>query len=290
MEKMKVNRLAALVCAALTSYTTRAGLMSGAITLEADNLDGIPEFQRGWYVQDPASKKFKIDPAKVEVEDVTGLRNTVTTLRTETQKAKDAQAEAVRKALEPFQGIDPVKTKAMLAAFASEEEKKLISQGEEGINKVIQGRMQKAREEMETQITQANEKADGAFEVIGHLQGLVIDNFVRAAATEAGVHPGAIDDVLLRARQIFSLNDDMTGAVQYEEDGETVVMGKDGKSPFGPGEWILRMKEKAPHWFPSQGSGGGAQGNKGNKGGGQDLSGLSPQERMTKIREQQGAR
>ncbi len=283
----QVNRPTRLkrIAAWLKFHLSIKGLQPGALIPEADTLDAIPEFQRGWYAQDPATKKFKVDFSKVDIEDVSGLKNTVNTLRTEAQKAKDAAEARVKEALKPFEGIDPVRTKAMLAAFASEEEKKLISQGEEGINKVIQSRMSKAREEMEVQITQANEKAEGAMEVINHLQTLVIDNFVRAAATEAGVHPGAIDDVLLRARQIFALNDDMNGAVQYEDDGETIVMGKDGKTPFTPMEWVLKMKEKAPHWFPASGSGGGAAGNKGGKPGGKDLSGLSPTERMTAARE-----
>jgi len=38
------------------------------------------------------------------------------------------------------------------------------------------------------------------------------------------------------------------------------VLGKDGKTPFSPAEWIESMTEIAPHWFPASSSGGGASG------------------------------
>src|SRR3972149_11838102 len=110
----------------------------------------------------------------------------------------------------------------------------------------------------------------------------VLDNSVRAAPIAVGLHAPAVDDVLLRARAIFSLSDEGE-AVQFDEDGETIVLGKDGKTPFSPREWLESMKQKAPHWFPAGGSGGGSMVNK-VASGGRDLSGLSPQQRMTMAR------
>jgi hypothetical protein len=52
-------------------------------------------------------------------------------------------------------------------------------------------------------------------------------------------------------------------AVQIGDDGQP-VLGKDGKTPFNPAEWLDSMKEAAPHWFPAGASGSGSgSGNRG---------------------------
>jgi hypothetical protein len=63
---------------------------------------------------------------------------------------------------------------------------------------------------------------------------------------------------------MFTL-DENGNAVQRDADGN-VVIGKDGKTPFSPSEWLESMRESAPHWFPAGASGSGS--NNGSKGGG----------------------
>lgn len=267
-------------------FLRRCGLVLGAVAPEVDDVATLPEYQRAWYTQDPTTKKFKVDLTKVDVEDVTGLRNANVTLRNENKTAKEAQEAAVREAMKKYEGIDPDKARAMLAAFHSEEEKRLIAQGPEGINKVVQARMENARLEYERQCSAANKERDEAYAERDQHRDRVVDNHVRAAAAEAGIVPSAIEDVLLRGRQIFKL-DSKANPVQYDEDGKTVILGKDSKTPFSPKEWLEGMKVKAPHWFPASGSGGGAGG--GGKGKTQaDLSKLSPTERINHARAQQG--
>lgn len=266
----------------MTTYLYHAGLITGALALEVDKLDTVPEFQRGWYAQDPTTQKFKLDPDKVEVEDVTGLKNTTAALRREIAEAKAAHERALREELKKYEGIDPEETRKLLSQFASEEEKRLIQMGH--IDQVIAKRMEKQREELERQTSDATKERDGALEVATTFMERVLDNHVREACAKAGVHTGAVEDALLRARGIFSLNDDGE-AVQFEEDGETVVLAKDGKTPYSPAEWIEEMREKAPHWFPADGTGGGATGSR-TKGGKVDLSHLSPTERLTAARQQ----
>lgn len=266
----------------LCVYLQLAGLHVGAIAGEVDDVNSLPEFQRGWYAQDPTTKKFRVDLAKVDVEDVGGLKATVTATRREAEEAKAASAAAVKKALEPYAGLDPVRAKAIMDQFASEEERRLIATGPEGMKKVVEARMEKEREEMHRQLEEAAGGRDGALEVASVFMEKVLDGAVSSVAAAAGVYPSAIEDVLLRARSIFSVDD--TGApVQFGEDGETVIMGKDGKTPYSPKEWMEEMKVKCPHWFPNGNGGGGAHGNRG-KGSGADLSGLSPVERMTRAR------
>jgi len=96
-------------------------------------------------------------------------------------------------------------------------------------------------------------------------QGRVLDDAIRSAAAKAGLHQHAIDDALFRGRAMFTL-DDNGQAVQLDSEGSPVI-GKDGKTPFNPNEWLESMREQAPHWFPAGASGSGS-GN-GSKGGGQ---------------------
>jgi hypothetical protein len=266
------------------SWIERCGLSLGAIAPEVDKLEAVPEFMRAWYAEDPATKKFKLDHSKVDVEDVTGLKKVAENERRNSEDKIKKVREEYETQLKQFDGIDPVKTRELLSQFASEEERKMIQAGH--IDKVMEARTQKMREELMSQAQTAGEERDGALEVASTLMEHAIDNKVRAAATNAGMFPGAIEDALLRARQIFSLNDELK-AVQFEEDGETVVLNKEGKAPFSVEDWIEERRADCPHWFPAGGSGGDAKGDKRTVRGAPDFSGLSPTDRLTKARELQ---
>lgn len=91
----------------------------------------------------------------------------------------------------------------------------------------------------------------------------MIDNAVRDAAAKSGVRAGAVDDVLLRARQVFKVQDGK--AVAF--DGDKQLFGSTG-DPLTVAEYINgKLVEAAPHLFePSQG--GGAKKADGNSSGG----------------------
>lgn len=266
----------------LALYLHNVGLIAGAILPEVDKLDAVPEFQRGWYAQDAATGKYKLDYTKVDVEDVTGLKRTVEATREEARRAKAEREEAVRKALEPYQGIDPEKTRALLSKFENEEEAALIAAGK--VDEVINRRMAKRDQEIQRQVEEANESAAGALEVAATFMERALDNEVRSAAIKAGLHPSAVEDALFRARAIFDV-DDEGNVVQFDEDGETPVLGKDGKTPYSVNEWLETMRKEAPHWFPSGQSGGGAGGDRGSRPGA-DMSGMTPTQRLTAARQQ----
>jgi len=170
----------------------------------------------------------------------------------------------LKEQMKQYDGIDPVKTKEMLARLENDAEAKLIADGK--INEVIEARTEKLRAELGRQVKEAQEVAAAEAKRATAYEGRVLDDALRAAATTAGLHPHAIEDALFRGRAMFKLNQDGQ-AVQLGDDGQP-VLGKDGKSPFSPSEWLDSMKEKAPHWFPAgnAGSGGGAGGLKGQQG------------------------
>lgn len=251
----------------LTRYMAATGVMAFAIApeLDAPSLEKLPESQRGWYTEKDG--KFVVDLAKVEIEDTGGLKTALAKERQAAKEAKEAAKVAVQEAMKAFDGIDPVKTRALLAKFDNEEEAALIASGK--VDEVIAKRMAKRDAELQRQLDAAKGETESARKVADTFKGRVLDNHIRAAAAKAGLHPFAVDDALLRARSLFSL-DDKGDAVQLGTDGAP-VLGKDGKTAFTPAEWLEAMKESAPHWFPAQGSGGGANGSGGAGSGGKTI-------------------
>jgi hypothetical protein len=234
----------------------QVSLILGAIALvvEKAQIETVPEGQRAWYVEKDG--KFHLDPAKVEIEDVTGLKSALT-------KERDAaaKAEKARKKLEDdYRDIDPVKVREMLANLETDEEGKLIKAGK--LEEVVSKRTEKLRKDLEAKVIAAGEREKAAIERSKKFSQRVLDNHIRQAAVKSGLHAHAVDDALFRARSMFSLTDDGE-AVQLDSEGK-VVMGKDAKTPFSPAEWLEGMKETAPHWFPAGSSGGGSRGDGGN--------------------------
>lgn len=162
--------------------------------------------------------------------------------------------------LKQFDGIDPNAVRDILKRFADDEEAGLIKAGK--IDEVLNKRTERMKADYEKKLTDAMKAAEQASKRAQAFQGRVLDDSIRAAAAKAGLHQHAIDDALFRARSMFAL-DENGQAVQLGDDGKP-VLGKDGKSPFTPLEWLEGMKDKAPHWFPAAASGSGA----GNGGGG----------------------
>ena len=247
--KTKLNNL-------ITRYMSMMGLTLYAIPLEVDATAhaALPEATRSLYVASNDGK-FKLDVAGLE--DTAGLKTALQKERDAVKEAKAATKKQLEDALAPFAGIDPVKTKELFAKFENADEAALIAAGK--IDEVLSKRMEKHNAAQQKILDGLTKERDGALEVASTFMERVLDNHIRASAAKAGVHAGAIDDALLRARSLFSLDDD-GNAVQFDEDGENVVLGKDGKTPFNPDEWMEGMKEAAPHWFPAGASGGGAGG------------------------------
>ena len=246
-------------------WLRRVGLVQGAIAPIVDKLDAVPEAQRAWY--DPGTEanagKFILNHSKVEFEDTGAIKSALQKERDAVKAEKAARKAEREELLKTYEGIDPVKTRALLAKFDGEDEAALIAAGK--IDEVITRRMDKHTKAQQKLIDEAKERESGALEVASTFMERVLDNHIRAAAAKAGLHASAVDDALLRARSIFSLNDD--GEAVQLDDSEEVVLGKDGKTPFSPAEWLEAMKETAPHWFPAGASGGGAGGDGKNRGG-----------------------
>lgn len=179
--------------------------------------------------------------------------------RTKLDEFRNNNIELMKK-LEAFKDLDPAKVQEMLENERKIAEKKLIDAGD--IEGLVASRIAAMKQDYEGRlgtITKSYETANR------QLETLLIDNEVRAHAIKVGVAPTAVDDVLLRAKTVFSVADG--NPVAKNAKGE-VIYSKDGQTVLSVGEWIGGLKEQAPHLFQSS-NGSGASGNRGTTGQGQ---------------------
>jgi hypothetical protein len=151
-----------------------------------------------------------------------------------------------------FEGLDIDAVKGLLVKVGQDEETKLIAEGK--LDEVISKRTERLRTDSEKQIKAANERADKAEAFAAKYSDKVLADSIRAAAIKAGALPEAAEDIILRARGTFKLNED--GEAIATDRGGEVVYGKDGKTPLSPLEWAESLRETATHLWPrAQGAG-----------------------------------
>jgi len=94
-------------------------------------------------------------------------------------------------------------------------------------------------------IDEVQKERDGA---VSSFRTKVLETEVLSACAEAGVVDSAFDDVKAAAGRLFK-NDPEHGLCIRDKDN-SVVYGKDGKTPLTPLEWLGMQKEGKRHWWP----------------------------------------
>lgn len=166
---------------------------------------------------------------------------------------RDKNIELMKEA-EKYKDLNPQKYQELMELQRQRQEKELIDKGE--VDQVIQGRVKQMKTEYDAALATRDQSLNM---MTRQLESLLIDNTVRTAATKTGVRPEAVDDVLLRAKTVFTIKDGKVAALN--EKGE-VVYGKDGTTPLGIEEWSSGLKTVAPHLYLGS-TGGGAPGSQG---------------------------
>lgn len=156
--------------------------------------------------------------------------------------------------LSTYDGIDVEQYREYKDRIDKDEDAALLAAGkkDEVINKHTE-RMRAAHDAKLVEKDQAIEQANARAK---KFERAVLDNQIRQACTD--MHKSAVDDALLYASQFFQL-DAEGNAVKLDAQGRPEI-GKDGKTPLSPAEWIESLKETKPHWFPASSSGSGSGG------------------------------
>ncbi|MEQ4621209.1 hypothetical protein ABN056_08275 [Providencia vermicola] len=203
------------------------------------------------------SEEVKIDLNNPEIqaaiksavdEQVVGLKTKRDELLGANKELK-SELEALKGQLE---GVDLKAVKDLLSKANMDEESKLIAEGK--LDEVIQKRTERLRADYDKQLTTEKERADKAEDYANKFRQSVVRSHIMQAAVESGVLKEATGDIAFLAQSQFTL-DDNGNAVALDEKGE-VIIGKDGKTPLTPKEWVETIRESKPYFWPvAQGSG-----------------------------------
>lgn len=217
-------------------------------------LEDVPENVRSLYKQD--GQQFVLD-----AEDI------VPKTRLDEFRTNNIQ---LQQQLDKLKDVDPVKYAELIKLQQDVEEGRLIKEGK--LEEVVNLRVTNMKRELEGQLTTSQTALQQANT---QLAILMIDNAVRQEAVKNGALPTALDDVVLRARTVYSM--DKGQAVPKDDKGQ-IIYGKDGTTPMPMADWLVGLKKSAPHLFAgSQGSGAGGGRN---APGGTDMSKLTPSQKI----------
>jgi hypothetical protein len=185
------------------------------------------------------------------VEDVAGLKKVLEEVKSERARLREINASMREK----YGDIDPDKAREAMTEFQKLQDKKLLDEGK--VEELINQRIERMRLEHENQIKARDRKIaemDASSKSLSSkLSEVLIDSSLTAAATKARVRATALEDVLLRGRQVWRLDGDTPKPMKG--DG-TVIIGNDGKNPLSVEEWLGSLQQSAPHLFEaSTGSG-----------------------------------
>lgn len=223
----------------------------------------MPDFT---FIED-ADLREKVENAhKLEVDELTvNLTNASKTAVDEAVsglKTKNAEVlnekKTLQESLKKFEGIDVEQVKIASDFYKKNKDAEFLKDGT--VEELIEKKTSTLTSDFEAQIGELNGKLATATEHGATYQSLfeskVIDDGLRAEAIKQGVQPAAIEDVILRGRGIFSLDDQK----QIEaRDGEGKLAVTEDKKVLNPKNWIEGLKETSPHYWPGS-TGAGAEG------------------------------
>lgn len=214
-----------------------------------DNEGDIPEgFAKLYTQQDGKWVLTGVNGMKTQVD--------VDTVKEALRKERENHAETKGK-LKSWGDLDAEETHKTLDRIKELEAAAGDKLDEEGINKIVEGRIDQATGPLKRQIESLTAERDEATATATKLEGRIerrdMREQIREAALEAKVHQSAIPDIELVAMNMMEFNDERK--LITKADG-TLTPGLDLKGFF------KEMGNSRSHWWPES-EGGGAGGGKG---------------------------
>jgi hypothetical protein len=247
--------------------------------LNYDTLDAVPEGLKEFAKTDDASGKVTVNVvANVKLDE---FRD-----RNIEMARKLEQLEPAMERYKNLVGENPDEFQTELLALR--DTNKRVKDGElktnDEIEQAIQDRIKAIRDGYEdnakalrTEATTFKQRSDAlALEldrtkIAGEVTSAVI-------SPDSGVRPEALPDVLTRAYSLFKVEDGRL----IPKQGEATIFGANGADPMTPAEWLVKLRDQAPHYFKGN-NGGGAAGGKDEKLGGftsAQIAQMSPQQKL----------
>lgn len=230
-----------------------------ALELEesVDTLEGVDESLHSLYVEEGGKFIFKIP----EKQDTSMLE---LTLKKERDIAKEAKSR-LKEVEDKYKDVDlevvaelRKKAEILEAERVKVEEQKLLD--DNNADQVWANRTEKLNSEWQKKVDIETAKTAKEHEINTILKRRALQGEISLGIGDT-FHEYGKRDAIRVASELFTL-DDKGRAVMMEQgvDGSmTIVIGKDGKSPFSPKEWALSddVRAQNPHWFNATGGGSG---------------------------------
>lgn len=156
-----------------------------------------------------------------------------------------------------FEGLDIGAVKGLLQKAGQDEETKLLAEGK--IDEVFGKRTERLKAEHQKLFDAEKSRADKAEAYANKFKQSVVRGQIAQAFSAAQGLSEATDDITALALSQFSL-DENGNAVAIDANGD-VIIGKDGKTPLTPKEWVESIRESKPYFFPKPNGAGGQGGN-----------------------------
>lgn len=208
------------------------------LTLFADSLEGIPESLHSFYEEQPDGYKLKVKNVVPSAK--------LDEFRTNNRKL-NAELEDLRKQMSYF---DKDEYDRLKDQYSKDKTKGSIP--ETDVEQALSKRTAEMKAEFEKQLSEMTKNYETTSK---KLSTVLIDNQVQASAAKHNVRQTAFEDVLLRAKNTFSLQDGQ--AVAKDEKGE-ILYNAEGE-PLTIDQWINKLQKTAIHLF-EESTGAGARG------------------------------
>lgn len=227
-------------------------------TITKDAYEKLPDVLKSEYKKSDTGDDFVLDT------DDTDYKSKLDEFRTNNRTLHN-RVEEMNSRLEKLKDIDPEKYQRALKALDEmdkTEEGKLIKEGK--IDEVIKRRLETVKVEIEAQV----KAKDKAIEKLtqerdsyrNELAGLRIEQITSGSIAKVGrVRQGALEDVMFRARAVWSL--DENGKLVAKKPDGSLIYGPSA-DPLTPDEWAQGLVKSAPHLFEPAGGGGAGGGAK----------------------------
>lgn len=222
------------------------------------------------FIEDEELRTKAEDAHKIDVDELTvNLTNSAKTQveeAVEGLKTKNAEIldekKALSNTLKKFDGFDVEVAKTATEFYEAHKDAEFLKDGT--VEELIEKKTSQLNSDHEVQVNELTGKLVAATEHGATYQSLfeskVIDDGLRAEAVKQGVRAEAVDDIILRGRGVFSL-DEKKQIEARDSEGKLAVT--EDKKVLNVKNWITALKETSPHYWPeSRGAGahGGAGG------------------------------
>jgi len=236
------------------------------LKFQYNDLESIPEGLETYYTQsEDGTYKLKVEGA-VDKARLDEFRANNKKLMADLENAKSKYEDTASKlsALnteisEKYGNVDVEEYNKMLAKQKALKEQKLIEAGKH--EELLKLREDELRNEFSSimskqkQTLSDTEKSykQSISKLEQKLSTLLIDNRLTALATQYGVRPTAVEDILARGRGTWRIEEGQ--AVAYDGNGNRMY-SSDGTTPLDMDTWMESLSTNAPHLFEaSSGSG-----------------------------------